>query len=618
MRRTQKRYKPVSSTNESTFQMNMARLSQGRSSLNDSAINNSPTAENPLNFRLNADVVYSEKPRLTQTSRVLQKYENMNPRPNDVALYNTKNMYTQLNAEEKIGTYLRDQLDIRTREKILQSTAAHNCSGYNYAYDLKSGNLTTTMPEAGNGTAFNPLLPYSNNNQPHVGMAPEYVDRRMEHKTPERAWTTESDRIRIAADLQRSSEIIERNRRQEETDRKLLHRALIPNRTEPKLAYETRAYDPRFSLDEYVTRSAGTFSERRALSDNQAREAFAHSRIEFDEATSSKLREEIDTTFSTSYNRHQKQVLQNEISKSRIEQFNPDIHSMKPKGFFETMVGVVHDSVSSILFTKKHSADYDVRLQYDGGEDMFRALDSGVETEFEALPERYYYKPDHYVMMKTGDIPDVFPDDIPGETAYMHIAKDPVGHGIVRTIVVHNKDYISVIQKRAGDNIFGVDNMPYGDDCIEMEIPLEYFNKTFRDKISLNQTNDRARVVELEYNDFAMFNEILESNMELQTRLKPVEFKRKLRDIGYTNDVFTEYENKKSFVDETVYSGIASNARRAVTEKYTGRIDKHQIDVADVPISNVNPYKQQQIHGRGTLEPGISTRSKGVNLRQFN
>lgn len=599
MSRRTKRYIPVSSLNESKYQLNMARYNQERYMLNNTSANNAPSADNPFNTALNAEVIYSDKALLTTPSRVIQKYENSNPRPNDIALYNTKNLYTSLNAEDEIGKYLENSLTNMVRNKVQQSNKSLQTIGYNQ-YNMN-----------GNGTSYNPELPYTNSNQPKSDVEFRYVDNRMQQFTNERPWNNESDRIRTAANLQRSPEIIERNRRQAETDRVLRGNALIPARIEPKVAYNIREYNPSFTIDDVTARNTSIFSDRKQLTDKQQQEAFIH-RTEFNLDNTNKLMSEIDYVFSPEFNRNTDTIFRKE---ARLEQFNIDDHNMNaPKGFINTVTDTIYESITSLFSTKKTNVhSNDVRMSTDPS--VNRAVDMiDGNTNFEQQKERYYYKPDHYVLTKTGNIPEVFPDDVEGNTALSSIMKNPIDNNIVRTIVLHNRDNISIIQKRAGDAVFKGDNQMFGNDYIEVNVPLDYFNKQFRDKLNVRNKLRDTNVVDLEYKDFIVLNEFVDRHVELQKRSKKSDVKKKFRTNDYNLDMLNNYDTRKTFVDETIYGGLANDARHVNKEKYVGRFNREQLDVSTTEY-NPSPVSSHDV--RKDVSQPYSIRGKGVDVKRF-
>ena len=629
------RYIPSSESNYLQTQLQLSRIESKRGYLNSRDYNNIPSNDSPFHPVIFQDVQYAE-PSLSKTNRCLTKYENKYPNTTDIALYDTRNH--DLNATDIPGlennVLYKQQLE-SARNKIQQ---AHT--------DLYSayGDF--------NGTEYNPFLPISETNKPpsssQQNQYPILTDERMQYHTNERPWNYESDRANIAYDLQRSPEIIERNRRQQESDDAFLHRVKKNRWVEPKMAYMDRQYDPHYSIDEYTKKQIDKNNADRitTLSPIRTTEAFVQSRNGFDETDMNHLNAEIYGNFQPEYSRDMKAAYDANNLKSRIEQFYPndtfaDILS-KVKGSFTNASSYISDTITSFFGWNSNGNKYqssssslqqnkDSHLTYDSdGSITYNSEKYNVplHAEVNTLPfernqesgtERFFYKPDHVLLVKNGEIPDVFPDENRDYTAVSFVQGDPLNTGLIRTIVLKDDSKYKIIQKRAEDAIFSGDNRPYGEDFVTIEIPINMIDEKIRDRIKKNNMDTkRDKVLELTYDDFVAFSDFIVEHPEVQQRLSFSDLHQRVRTNKYDSDIISNFEGRKTFVDEKVYAVIENNIRMKQMKQNTGRVDKDQSSFTQ---HNDPLFIQTQSPLHSSLSPSSSSmayRTVQLNDTQIN
>lgn len=599
------RYIPSPEIQNLKTQLQLSRIESKRGYLNSQGYNNIPSDESPFHPVIYADVQYSE-PTLSKTNRCLTKYENKSPNMNDIALYDTR-VY-DLNAQNVPGlednVLYKNQME-RARGKIQQ---AH----------------TDMLPSFGssdtNGLYYNPNLPISETNKPPPNMKPTLIDERISYHTNERPWNYESDRANIAYDLQRSPEIIERNRRQQEADDALFRRGKKNRWVEPKMAYMNRQHDPIYSIDEFTKKQSEKDNERITLSPIHAKEAFAKTRTGFDETDVNHLNKEIYGTFQPEYSRRMNEMYDRESLKSRMEQFQVEGNqnesiSSSVKGTVVNAASYITDTITSFFNWNNNGSKSspvktkDENLKYDeDGSIIYNDKHnpptvSEVNSTFQPDTERFYYKPDHVLLVKNGNIPDVFPDENHDYTAVSFVQSDPLNTGLIRTIVIKDDSKFKIIQKRAEDAIFTGDNRPYGEDFVSIEIPIDIVDDKIRDRIKkFNMDTKRDKVIELTYDDFIAFSDFVVEHPEVQQRLKFADLHKRVRANKYDADIITNFEGKKTFVDDKVYAVISDNIRKKQIKSNTGRIDKDQ-----------NPT----IEGYSTISPMYSSQSPSSNSQSY-
>lgn len=598
------RYIPSPEIQNLKTQLQLSRIESKRGYLNSQGYNNIPSDESPFHPIIYADVQYSE-PSLSKTNRCLTKYENKAPNMNDIALYDTR-VY-DLNAQNVPGlednVLYKNQME-RARGKIQQ---AH------------TGMLPSFGSSNTNGIYYNPNLPISETNKPPPNMTPTLTDERISFHTNERPWNYESDRANIAYDLQRSPEIIERNRRQQEADDALFRRHKKNRWVEPKMAYMNRQYDPTYSIDEFTKKQSEKDNERITLSPIHAKEAFGKSRIGFDETDINHLNKEIYGTFQPEYSRQMNEMYDRESLKSRMEQFQIDENQNKTissvKGTVVNAASYITNTIMSFFNWNSNGSksspvktkDDNIKYDEDGSiiySDKYNTQTvSEVNSTFQPDTERFYYKPDHVLLVKNGNIPDVFPDENHDYTAVSFVQADPLNTGLIRTIVIKDDSKFKIIQKRSEDAIFTGDNRPYGEDFVSIEIPVDAIDDKIRDRIKkLNMDTKRDKVIELTYDDFIAFSDFVVDHPEVQQRLKFADLHQRVRTNKYDEDIITNFEGKKTFVDDKVYAVISNNIRKKQIKSNTGRIDKDQ-----------NPT----IEGYSTISPMYSSQSPSSNSQSY-
>ena len=629
------RYIPSPEIQNLKTQLQLSRIESKRGYLNSQGYNNIPSNDSPFHPVIYSDVQYPE-PSLSKTNRCLTKYENKNPNMNDIALYDTR-IY-DLNASNvprlADNVIYKNQME-RARSKIQQAhtdllPAFDMTNSPSLSSSLSSGSFT------GNGTYYNPNLPISETNKPPPNLTPTLTDERISYHTNERPWNYESDRANIAYDLQRSPEIIERNRRQHEADDALFRRTKKNRWIEPKMAYMNRPYDPTYSIDEYIKKQSEKDNERITLSPIHAKEAFAQSRsgssnpIGFDETDMNHLNKEIYGTFQQDYSRRMNELYERETLKSRLEQFQPNSDSSLPaKGSFLTnTASYITNTITSFFNWNSNGnsplspltsllSHLNSHITYSpDGSITYKdnaPLPAEVNTTLEqTLPERFYYKPDHVLVVKNGDIPDVFPDENYDYTAVSLVQSDPLNTGLVRTIVIKDDSKFKIIQKRAEDAIFTGDNRPYGEDFVSITIPIEYIDEKVRERIKKNNLDTkRDKVIELTYNDFIAFSDFIVNHPEVQERMKFSDLQKKVRGNKYDLDIINNFEGKKVFMDDKVYSVIRSdNTRTKQIKSNTGRIDKDQ------SLSSVETYLTPSSPSSTPIQTSLSPSSTSTSYRK--
>ena len=632
-----KRYNPISEVDNLTSQLNLARIEALRGCTRDDSHSELPSSESPFNPICFYDVQYTE-PRLSQTNRVLTKYENKEPITMDIALYNTRTH--ALNAEEVPGL---DNLQLhkaqmeRARSKVKQR--------YEDYIPQENSNQNVF-----NGDIYNPQLPISATNQPTETYKPGFVDERLGWHTNTREFRYESDIANNAYNLQRSPEIIERNRRQAEADDALFNRHQKSRWVEPKQAYRDRGYLPKYELDQFVQHDSSRYNERQVGNvDKENYNTVIRSQKLHDPESLNKIRPIVDQSFEPQFNHYQIQQgikrfndAKDPLSKkSHVvnEAFTPtSTKSGLFMNFASMLYTTVAESLKSIFGSEQKNPQHptiNTRSEYeDSGHRMqCQLLDNPnvYDDVFESFKEKFGYKPQHLLIMRDGSIPAIYPDEDFSNTAPVFITKDPFGNGLVKTICIFDDNKFKLIQKYQQDAIFTGDHQRVNDDYIVSEIPLTSLPAQMRERIETQNLNSkRDKTLDLTYNDFIAFSDFVVKHIETCDRVQFADIWRKIRGNKFDEEIVNAFDNRKVLVDSSAVQAANAESRKLqVRETTKNRVDKEQtalMDQDDLEIANKSPIATASLPSSGeafrpvqqNTTPFATTRTKGANLRRFN
>ena len=624
---TQKRYNVIPEIDHLTFNLNQARIANTRATLNGESYNELPSSESPFHPELFGDVQYYE-PRLQERRRVLTKYENKDNRTMDIALYNTRTH--SLNAEDVPGLenlkLHKDQME-RARSKIKQrwmDYVPHE----------------TSNPNTSNGDQFNPMLPISDTNKPHSTYSPGFVDELLGWFTNGREFKYASDISNDAYNLQRSPEILERNRRQAEADDALYHRHQKSRWVEPKQAYRVRSYDPNYDIDTFTKHDASKANDRNQ--GNTQKENFntvIKSKPLVNVETVNKIKPDVEQSFNALYKpRMYMNTLTNykdrsdPISKkSNVinEAFTP---TSTKSGFFTTLASSMYssvvESIKSLLSLSSSNPQHSLinkRTEYQEQPHrlQYSFIDSPhfIDQLFRDIKEQYK-EPFQHVLIKRGQdgIPAVYEDKDFSNTAPMFITKDPWGEGTVRTMALIDNGHLKLVQKWKEDTIFMGDGRPIGADYIVYDIPVDSLPTPIREKLV---NNKNSRWADLTIHEHELLVNTLIQNVSAADRLKFEDIWKKIRGNKFDEDMLTNFDSRAKFVAEgAIQSALAELRKLQVRDENRARIDKEQYATSEqeyldihspMPSSSIG-YRPVQVNDT----PYATTRTSGANLRQFN
>ena len=630
-----KRYIPISETDESISQLNLARIETTKGYLNNNSHGELPSSESPFNPILSYDVQYYE-PRLQRRNRVLTKYENKANETNDIALYNTRTH--ALNAEDVAGL---DNLQLhkegmeRARSKVKQRWEDY--------VPQENSNQNVF-----NGNVFNPGLPISETNKPSQGYKAGMVDERLGWFTNGREFRYESDIANNAYNLQRSQEIIDRNRRQAEADDALFHRHQKNRWVEPKQAYRDRAYVPTYEREDFVKHDMSKGNDRQV--GNLEKEKFnivGRSKKLQDVEHMNKVRNDVEQSFQSEYERKQIQQTMKRWNDSRdgvngrmIEAFevkntNSGVFGMIADKLFD----VVKESLSSLLGSglkeeKRQRSKLMEREGFDEYKQRMLVSDGMVYDEvFGEYKEKFGFKPNHLLIMRDGNIPAVYPDDDFSNTAPTFIMRDPFDGGIVKSVMLIDGTKFKIIQKHESDRVFSGDNRPYGEDYIVSEVLIEDLPPQMKERIKImNMNSKRDKTLELCYDDWIAFSDYVVKHIDTADRIKFADIWRKIRGNDFDEQLVNNFEGRKVLVDESAVQDAVAELRKdrmrnEVNERmYSKHEQKEIMDINDVEMLKKAPINSSKLPSSGEAyrpvqindTPFATKRTNGVNMKKFN
>ena len=635
----QRRYIPINESDEIISQLNQARIETTRGYLNNESHGELPSSENPFNPILEYDVQYYE-PRLQERRKVLNKYENKENFNMDIALYNTRTH--ALNAEDVVGL---DNLQLHKEQmELARSKVKQRYQDY-----IPQENSNS---ETFNGDIYNPGLPISSTNKPSAGYTAGFVDERLGWFTNGREFRYESDIANNAYNLQRSPEILERNRRQAEADDALFNRHQKSRWVEPKQAYRDRGYNPKYDLDEFTKHDSSKHNDRQV--GNLEKEHFnlvVKSKQLQDVEQLNKVNVDVNQSFQPEYNRRQIQNTMKRFNDSKdplSKKAHPVNEAFTPtntkSGLFSSLASGMFTAVSEALkFLFKPSNIHPVhplineRNEFDKQphRQQVNLVDNPniYDQLFDSFIEKFNYKPQHLLLIRDGKVPAVYPDEDYSNTAPAFISRDPFDNGLVRTIVMIEDNKFKILQKYEDDKIFRGDNRPYGTDYIYHDIEIEDLPPQMRERIKQQNLNSkRDKTLDLTYNDFIAFSDYMVKHVDTSERLTFADIWRKIRGNKFDEELVNNFEGRKTLIDSgAIQKAITESRKLREHDELNERLySNHQqlapIDQNDVNIMNQTPIQTASLPSSGESfrnhqlnnTPFATKRTNGVNMRQFN
>ena len=637
------RYIPINEADEMMSQLNLARIESTKGFINNNSHGELPSDENPFNPVLSYDVQYHE-PRVQQRNRVLTKYENKANETNEIALYNTRTH--SLNAEDVIGL---DNLQLhkegmeRARSKIHQR--------YESFIPQENSN-----PNVFNGNVYNPALPISETNQPRSTYTAAQVDERLGWFTNAREFRYESDIANNAYNLQRSPEIVERNRRQAEADDALYNRHQKSRWVEPKQAYRDRGFMPKYEHDEFTLYDASKGNDRNT--GNKEKETYnlqVKAKKLNDIEHINRVKNDVEQSFQPMYHKNQiyntmrrmndrKDPMSNNSYTEKVEMYQEAFEPTNTKsGLFSNLMDglldTITDSLAVILGMKEKKRERSILMEREGFSDNSRQQRGLISNNvvyddvFDKAREKFGYKPQHLLIMRDGNIPAVYPDEDYSNTAPMFVSRDPFDEGLVRTMVMFEDNKFKIIQKHENDKVFSGDGRPFGGDYIVSEVEIEDLPPPMRDRIrKQNMDTKRDKALELTYDDYIAFSDYMVKHIDTSDRVKEIDIWKHIRGKDFDEEVETGFDDRKVLVDSGAVQAATAEARKArlhdmLNERqYSKHEQKAPIDMNNVETMRLAPIKTASLPSSGEAfrnvqvnnTPFATKRTGGVNMRKFN
>lgn len=630
-----KRYTVLDELDEMTSQLRQSRIEPLRGVVNNESHGELPSSESPFNPICYYDVQYTE-PRLSQTNRVLTKYENKDASTVDIALYNTRTH--ALNAEDVTGL---DNLQLH--KQVMEAARSKVKQRYQDYVPQENSNSNVF-----NADIYNPGLPISATNQPTKTYAAGFVDERLGWHTNDRPFSYESDIANRAYNMQRSPEIIERNRRQAEADDALYHRHQKSRWVEPKQAYRVRAYDPQYSLDEFIGHDKSKYNDRQVGNiDKENYNTVIRSKHVHDHNSDfNRVRNEVNQSFEPRYrktvvnNELQRRARLNDPATKRIQHVQEAFEPNNTKnGFFTNIASMLYttvaDSIKALLtptLPRPLHPLVNERQEHQNRSPIVLCDNPNVyDPLFEQYKEKFGYKPQHLLLVRDGSIPAVYPDEDYSNTAPAFIQASPFDDGLSRMIVLFDDNKFKVIQKLQEDSIFRGDNRPIGSDYIISEIPIEDLPAQMRERIKAqNMNSKRDKALDLTYDDFIAFSDYVVRNIDTADRIKFADIWRKIRGNHFDEELVNNFEDRRMLVDETAVKVANAESRKLqVRDETKNRINVEQlgtVDQDDITLMRAAPLGMSNLPSSGEAfrsvqannTPFATSRTAGANLRRFN
>lgn len=626
------RYTPYDKTTDMVTSVRLAQIEPTRVLANTYSTFTDIGTDSPFNPLLNSPVEYSPKVVANCAKHAPStKYDNNYKMSNNVALYDPK-IYNRDAQPYYLNNLQEKNLSKNAHDRIILKP------------DPREKPVNGDF--SGNGFIYNPHLPESETNQRPRGMGPDLIDERLhEYHTNDRQWNYERDRAVIADNLRHSKDLEERNKRQLEADSALQKWAHRDRNYEVKQTYRnTQPTSTQFQIDMEDAKRASKQNDRIVAPDFRQKEAFALARNEFNVNDINNLTSAVERVYMPDHTERINADFLAANLKNRIEQYTTDENVKNAKGnnpmnMIEGTLRYIADTVlgafgwnatidrtpvmeSEAFIDPKttlnaHKAIFDsdgsIAVDYSAadrvGDDNTiptKPMETGIKRDI-------YDRRDHMLVIKNGDMLDVYPDEEQQYTAVSFIDKSPtMQHGFDRHIILLDGGKFTIIQKRAEDAIFNGDKLK--DDVIIVELPVAAVDHEIRERIKkMNMGSQRDKVLELTYDDFVLFTQYLVKHPELQDRLKLEQLHYRVRGNSYDEDIITNFEGKKTFTSEAVYNNLAQNARDHVIHHWKGRVEK-PIEEPKIVKAEVSPLNTNI--RRESMQPNQLTIPRVVGMKR--
>jgi len=586
-----------SNTSSDQYQMNLSRVNVKQDSFNYFEGNS------PFHPMLSQEINISPKPELSRTNRVISKYENRNPNMRDEALYHIrgKDDLNYLNQPQMADNVLHKRQMAKATNKVKQ----HIDDQIPYQGKTGSGHTNVFNPnmEIDYYSSYNPNLPISDTNMPLPQKEPYRVDERDNwyNNSMQRTYIDESDRSRMAYNLQRSQDIKDRNMRQAEASDAFFKRTKKNRWIEDKMGYVKRAEQGTFTneneLTELNNRLDPTVTSKETY-DVRTR------KYEPEYITRREIKSDIGNNFEQLWERGIVNIA------SGKERFNTNSIDNRITNLFDSPFEYITSTILNFLdpfkkvVTNKHSDRKDIHDSY--GDPV--SLGYSNNSPDLGTPERHRGRPDHVLVVRKGEINEMYPDENYDATAPSALLTNPCDFGVERIYAVFDGPTFKIIQTRNDRNMLADENY---EEILVTDLPIEVIDDKFRMKVqTYNPSTNRDKPLLLEYEDFIQLSEWCNSHPEFQTRYERDQIHMRNRHF----DIEEELNRSVVFADEKVYTDLAENSRRHQSDKLKGRFGEEQIiyDNIAANVAHENDIKNKQHYNL------IAGRTSNVNLKRFN
>jgi hypothetical protein len=160
---------------------------------------------------------------------------------------------------------------------------------------------------------------------------------------------------------------------------------------------------------------------------------------------------------------------------------------------------------------------------------------------------------------------------------------------IKKTVVYLEGGKFIIVQKSEADRTLGGElNDGNNESLLVASIPEDYIDKSFRDRIKLKNmlTDDRAKPLELTYNDFVELIDWIEKNPDATQRVSIQQCIDNIRSFDFDRDIANSFDRDSTmFIESAVKDKISEAVRIMHAQKPTTRITPASVTTTALPSS---------------------------------
>lgn len=538
---------------------------------------------------------------ITKRNRVLTKYENRNPlQSGNIALYdirqNDPNLeYANNKLQEDMIKKSRDKVDSKWNGLFNDYRGVKHTSDVVYGYNPALPKSETNKPNKPNSNIYrnhnnDDKVLYTDSGRAFVEDNPIIVDDRIiqqnAYNYQDRPYSTESEKVMTAYNLQRDKHIQERTQRQIDSDRRFKREGLPFDRYNQGRRKGSNTPNTYYS----------------GLTNNKER--YAHQNV------STIINDRIMTKPSSS------KIIDAVDEKYEAEtRYNTDADDRYKYGENKTnnYIDYIYPTIAESVYSRHHE-DEDTREFINDNDILNQTQVSNHLVRNMKRDKRFNEQlqtNNHIMVHNRGSVKDYYDDPNNSITAFVNTSykNDVVSRN---TVYKFGDKYLQLTQN---NRLFDDKS---NDEILVTEIPISKLPiETRKRLISDERINvQNGQIMPLFYDEFKDIDDYVVANPDKTSRVTIDElFKRYRFDNSVKSILEKDIYEIDSFVDNNIYDKLSENIRQRIVTDKEGRLARDPLDdysiVYDDIIETQNREKRKE-------EFNQSKRSYGYTPKMFN